>query len=74
MIIELPRGLQNKISMGIDNSDSSSKKVELNLVPAETLNQDNTHEEEWMCEKDLVLFQVDTKELEDNSKNGGREC
>lgn len=71
LIIELPRGLQNQISMKDEEIVEDSEQVKLKIIEALEDDSDSTHEEEWMSEKDLVLFQIDEQWFENQSKAGG---
>lgn len=70
LVIELPRGLQSKITMIENDEEKLNKSIELNLVN-NSAEDDSAHEEEWMDEKDLVLFQVNREQIESHSKDGG---
>jgi len=69
LVVELPRGLQHKISM--DNEDEESELPGLKLIQDTENLGPEAHEEEWMSEKDLVLFQIDSQWIHQQKDNGG---
>jgi Tfp pilus assembly protein PilF len=71
LIIELPRGLQHKLSMKGETSEEGTDSIGLKIVDSNTTPSEEAHEEEWMDEKDLVLFQIDGAWIDQQASNGG---
>ncbi len=71
LIVELPRGLQNKISMNDDHVRENDECTRLRLLDNSDTLSGEEHEEEWMSERDLVLFQIDETWLDTQVNNGG---
>ena len=64
LVIELPRGLAQRISL-------QEKETHGYKISEVEDNVEYDHEEEWMSETDLVLFKVNLEDLKINAKESG---